>query len=364
MLFESLTVILLWILIGWLVWQFLFEQKVVPVAYYTGLGIVTIAALLTIAIINPGGRSSETIYSLLSLIFTPLGFSLLLLSNWTLREGADPWKVWGKVASETASRAFTILLIASIPAVAYSVAGVYERDAVVNFGRGTQTAQAIVLLGQGTTRVAGVGQQRIELSESGDLITRAAQLYRNGVASRIIVSAGYRPEMNAYWIPSDKDCRNPDRPPQSTPLCRQAESSDISTLLQEMGVPAGAIVIPQQELSNRRELVDIRTSATDVRDEFGGTPNGARVALVASAINMRRAMLTFENVGFTVVPQPSNFYTLPYDAPDLPPVPWRYLSIPDLIPSVEGLRISTEVVTEFFSGVFYFLRGWMSPFRP
>ena len=59
----------------------------------------------------------------------------------------------------------------------------------------------------------------------------------------------------------------------------------------------------------------------------------------------------------------TEFYTLPYDAPDLPPAPLRYLGIPGLIPSVEGLSVSTKVVSEYLLSVFYFLRGWISPFR-
>jgi|JI8StandDraft_2_1071088.scaffolds.fasta_scaffold02129_7 uncharacterized SAM-binding protein YcdF (DUF218 family) len=355
--FETLTFILIWLFIGWLIWYLLFQVKAIPVPYYTGLGIVTICALLTIAFMNPDGRTSESIGSLLSLLITPLGLSLLLLSRWVLRDGPGKFATNGITAW-----AFTVLLLFSTPAISFLLAGQLEREAVQMVGNGDRNAvEAIVLLGNGTTRVAGIGQQRIELTESGDRITLAAQLYRSGRANRIIVSAGFRPELNAYWRPASSDCRNPDG--TANTRCRAAESSDISILLQEMGVPASAIVIPRSEVANKREVVNVRNSALDIRDEFGGNPQGARVALVTSAIEMRRSTLAFEAVGFRVVPQPSDFYTLPYDAPDITPLPWRYFSIPDLVPSSEGLTISTKVVTEYLQSVFYFLRGWISPFR-
>jgi uncharacterized SAM-binding protein YcdF (DUF218 family) len=354
--FETLTFILIWLFIGWLLWYFLFQVKFIPVAYYTGFGIVTIAALLTIAFMNPGGRTSESVGSLLSLLLTPLGLSLLLLSRWVLREGPGKF-----TANGVAAWAFSVLLLFSTPAIGFLLAGQLEREAVSMQGYGDRgSVEAIVLLGNGTTRVAGIGQQRIELTESGDRITLAAQLYRAGRANRIIVSAGFRPELNAYWRSVSSDCRNPDG---TATRCRAAESSDISVLLQEMGVPASAIVIPRSEIAQKREVVNVRNSALDVRDEFGSNPQGARSALVTSAIEMRRSTLAFESVGFRVVPQPADFYTLPYDAPDITPIPWRYFSIPDLVPNSEGLTVSTKVVTEYLQSVFYFLRGWISPFR-
>ncbi|MEM6501156.1 MAG: YdcF family protein [Cyanobacteria bacterium P01_C01_bin.89] len=355
MLFESLTFLLLWIFIGWLIWYLLFKVKFVPVAYYTGLGIITVAALLTIAFMSPTGRTSEILGSLLSLLFTPLGLALLLLSRFNLKSGLAKFAGNGFAAA-----AFSILLFSSVPVVGFSLAEQLERSAIRDLNT-DQVTQAIVLLGDGTTRVAGIGDQRIELTESGDRITEAAQLYRRGVAPRIIVSAGFRPERNAYWLSGRSGCV--DGEVEAFRECRQGESTDIRALLERTGVPANAISVPEGEIVNRREIVDIRTSALDVQEEFGGNVEGVRITLVTSAINMRRAVLSFESLGFTVVPAPTDFYTLPYDAPDIPPAPLRYLGIPGLIPSVEGLSVSTKVVSEYLLSVFYFLRGWISPFR-
>lgn len=355
MLFESLTFLLLWIFIGWLIWYLLFQVKFIPIAYYTGFGIIVMAALLTIAFMSPTGRTSETLASVLSLLLTPLGLGLLLLSRFTLREG--PGKFLG---NGFATAAFSILFIASVPAVGLTFAEQLERSAIRDLNE-NQATEAIVLLGDGTTRVAGIGQQRIELTESGDRITEAAQLYRRGVAPRIIVSAGFRPERNASWLSGRTNCVDGDV--EAFRECRQGESSDIRALLQRMGVPANAIVVPEGEIVNRREIVDVRTSALDVRDEFGGNADDVRITLVTSAISMRRAVLTFEHLGFAVIPSPTDFYTLPYSAPDIPQAPFRYMGIPGLIPSAEGLSVATKVVDEYLLSVFYFLRGWISPFR-
>ena len=155
--------------------------------------------------------------------------------------------------------------------VGFSLAEQLERSAIRDLNT-DQVTQAIVLLGDGTTRVAGIGDQRIELTESGDRITEAAQLYRRGVAPRIIVSAGFRPERNAYWLSGRSGCV--DGEVEAFRECRQGESTDIRALLERTGVPANAISVPEGEIVNRREIVDIRTSALDVQEEFGGKCRG------------------------------------------------------------------------------------------
>ena len=355
MLFESLTFLLLWIFIGWFIWYLLFQAKFIPTAYYTGLGIIVVAALLTIAFMSPTGRTSEILASLLSLLLTPLGLALLFLSRFSLQDGLGKF-----VGKGFAAAAFSVLFFSSVPAIGLTFAEQLERSAIRDLNN-NQATEAIVLLGDGTTRVAGIGEQRIELTESGDRITEAAQLYRRGIAPRIIVSAGFRPERNASWLSGRTSCVDPDV--EAFRRCRQGESSDIRALLQRMGVPSSAITVPEGEIVNRREIVDVRTSALDVQEEFGGEVDDVRITLVTSAINMRRAVLTFEHLGFKVDPSPTDFYTLPYNAPDIPNAPWRYMGIPGLVPSIEGLSVSTRVIDEYLLSVFYFLRGWISPFR-
>lgn len=358
--FESLTVVLIWILVASVAWYIFFESKIVPVAYFTGLGIVTAAALLILAFMSPNGRTAEIVISLLSLVITPLGLALLFLGRVLTKDELV------KIAtSGFLSAAFGLLLLGSTPAIAHLLAENLERQAVSTAPRPPQRPpSAIVLLGQGTTRVTGLGEPQIEISESGDRIIYAAQLYREGVANQIIVSAGTRPEINAAWM-RDPFCDNP-QIAQSSDRCVAAyEADDIRRLLEQLGVPGNAIVIPRAELANQREWVDIRTSALDVWDQLNRPTldDQITIALVTSAIPMKRARLTFEQLGLVVDPKPTDYYTLAMKAPGAGRQGWRYIRIPELIPSADALVLTTKVTTEYFTTLFYFIRGWLSPFK-
>jgi uncharacterized SAM-binding protein YcdF (DUF218 family) len=80
------------------------------------------------------------------------------------------------------------------------------------------------------------------------------------------------------------------------------------------------------------------------------------IFLVTSAINSRRASLAFSQVGINVVTQPANFVSTEPGTREA-----RNITVQSFIPSVDALSVSTRILEEFYTTVYYSLRGWLSP---
>ena len=116
-----------------------------------------------------------------------------------------------------------------------------------------------------------------------------------------------------------------------------------------MGVPSRAIV---KETSDGT-LYD---SAVGIRQIAKQRDLGRAIILVTSALEMRRASLAFTDVGFKVIPAPTNFYaSLPGEKYE------RRVSARDFLPSAEALLLTTDVVEEYIITFYYFIRGWLAP---
>jgi uncharacterized SAM-binding protein YcdF (DUF218 family) len=118
-----------------------------------------------------------------------------------------------------------------------------------------------------------------------------------------------------------------------------------------MGVPRDRIVVEPRG-------ADLRSSAIEIRRILGTRGlGGTRVIVVTSALNSRRARLTFSDVGINVVARPTDFYTSqPNTGFNL-----RFTGVDAFIPSVESLNVSTRIVNEFLASIYYYLRGWLAP---
>jgi uncharacterized SAM-binding protein YcdF (DUF218 family) len=127
-----------------------------------------------------------------------------------------------------------------------------------------------------------------------------------------------------------------------------SETNSINDLLTSNGVPQDRIRIDI-------EGVDPRTSALVAQRFLASNDANARVPVivVAPAINMRRVSSTFARLNFEVVPRPTDFYVFQLQGG------LRLAAASDLIPNVEALVITTRVVDEYLTTVYYFLRGWL-----
>lgn len=326
--FILLTRILLTLLILFLVytvWDRLGGKDKSLVPRLVGLLFII---LLALAFFTPESQVGGAVANLLSFILKPLGLSIVLLisalsgvKNGTITKGA----------ANNLVAAILILILSSTPILALSLAQQAELEAIKAIQLDSccrHRVAAIVLLGQGTTKANIPYRLQIQLTESSGRIPYVVQLYRRKLGRKIIVSAGPRPEIEGH----------------------QTEADDIIRLLREyMGVPREDIIPENQGVS-------IRTSALNVKRILEERELGNRIILVTSALEIRRAATTFENVGIKVIPAPTDFIS--YQAT---PKLRQRLRGGDFLPSAQALLITTQVIEEYLSSLYYLIRGWLAP---
>src|SRR6476661_4493008 len=291
------------------------------------LRVLLLISLLFLAFFAPDTPVGAAIFGLIAFFFKPLGFSitLLVIASALITNGGirNP-------APRMILAALLVLILSSMPVVAYWFAEQAERDAAARTVCCDETAAAIVLLGKGTTQPHIPNRVAIQLTEAGNRLPYAAVLYSKKVAPMVIVTAGPRRELEGYV----------------------GEAKDIETLLaNNMGVPRSSIVLDNNG-SN------IRTSAEEVRKILDSRGAGRKVILVTSAMQMRRASLTFAHMGMQVIPRPTDFYTFQSTAGGTSRL---RLDAGDFLPSAEALLTTTKVFDEYFGSVYYYLRGWQAP---
>ena len=291
------------------------------------LRVLLLISLLILAFFAPDTPVGAAIFGLVAFFFKPLGFSLTLLviasaliTNGGIRNPAPRMIL----------AALLVLILSSMPVVAYWFAEQAERDAAARTVCCDETAAAIVLLGKGTTQPHIPNRVAIQLTDTGNRLPYAAVLYRKQLAPMVIVTAGPRRELEGYV----------------------GEAKDIETLLaNNMGVPRSSIVLDNNG-SN------IRTSAQEVRKILDSRGAGRKVILVTSAMQMRRASLTFAHMGMQVIPRPTDFYTFQSTAGGTSRL---RLDAGDFLPSAEALLTTTRVFEEYYGSFYYYLRGWQAP---
>ncbi|MFP4099921.1 YdcF family protein [Coleofasciculus sp.] len=321
--FFLLTRILLWLLIAVILYNLF--KKVIPKEYFTLLGGLFLFGFIVVAFFSPGNDAVSTIWEVLSFVLKPVGASIVLL-GFALRQGLDKSK-------NQVMAALLILLLASTPFFSNLLAATTEQTVVTPEAAGAQTASAIVVLGQGTTQPDEPPRTQIQLTDTGDRILYAAQLYRqSGNNPLVVVSAGPRPNLEGTRE-------------------QIVEANDIRALLVQFGVPQTRIVVEPTG-------TDLRTSAEEVEDilrDRGIADN--RIFLVTSAYNSRRAQQAFRSVGLNnIVTKPTDFFTVQPGA-TFTINQW----IESFIPSVEALTVTTRIVEEFYASIYYYLRGWQAP---
>lgn len=333
--YELLTQVLLWLLIGYVAWFVL--KQFIPEKVYTFLGFALLVALIVLAFFRPNQDIVSEAWSILSLPFRPLGFALLLLVSVFPFKEMTQWKV----LQNRVFWAILILLVSSAPATAYWFHEQAEQEvvAMTRSAPAINGPQVIVLLAQDTTRPRITPRQDIELTERGDRLRQAARLYREQPGSSLIVVADRRSDING----ADN---------------RREESTDVRTLLTSFGVP------PERVFEANRSST-IHESATAVRSILNESlPNTSEIVLVTSALEMHRAASTFTQVlssanngaGVKVIPRATGFISIQgEDGAE------RRFRLPkDLIPSEYSLYLTSLAIQEQFISVYYFLRGWLS----
>ncbi|MGV3469887.1 YdcF family protein [Limnobacter sp.] len=199
------------------------------------------------------------------------------------------------------------LLAFSLPWVGDTLLGQLEDEALVLEANRPlpPKVDAIVVLGGGLEgRYDGV-RALPDLNDAGDRVWQGARLYKQGVASRIVLSGGQ----------FEADPR------------KEAEAPGMKMFMLDMGVPEEALVIE----SNSRTTFE---NALRTRELLG--EDSSNIALVTSAFHMRRSLLWFEKAGFTVYPVRADIRVLNESRAF-----WEYL------PKPQALDESTIAIKEY-----------------
>lgn len=255
---------------------------------------------------------------LLPLFLYPLGLSCLLMVVALFSFWKRP-----RLAATAISLSLLVLWLGSSPLIAN---GLVQSLEFQNIPAGElPQVEAIVVLG-GATKPALPPRPGVDLSEAGDRVLYAAQLYREGKAPQIILSGG-----RIRWLGT------------GTP-----EPVDMATVIQTLGVPATAIL---QDSRSRNTY----ENALNVKQILDRQEIQAPVLLVTSALHMPRSLLIFKHLGISAIAAPTDFRVT---YADQQPASLLALLI-DLLPEANGLQQTSSALKEYIGLAVYRLRGWL-----
>lgn len=213
--------------------------------------------------------------------------------------------------------ALLVLWGSATPLVANTLYGklerVYPPVAVLDI----PSRPCIVLLG-GAVAPMMLPRVDVDMGDSVDRVRKAAQLQRMGKGRLIIVAAGNQP-----WA-----------------QYQQPEAEATQVLLQEWGVPPGAIVLDSDSRNTRENALN---SAVLLQQYGCGEP-----LLVTSAAHMPRSVAAFEKAGVTVFPVST-------DVRVVDRVGWGVF---DLLPQSGALDKTSDAMREWIGQWVYRFRGW------
>jgi uncharacterized SAM-binding protein YcdF (DUF218 family) len=256
---------------------------------------------------------------LLPLFFYPLGLIsvCLIVALVTLRKRP-------RMATIAISLSLAVLLLSSNAWVAkYMIRSLEWQN--IPFPQ-IPNAEAIVVLG-GATKSATWPRPTVDLSEAGDRVIYAAQLYFQQKAPIIILSGG-----RIDWRGSGSP-----------------ESADMSTILTSIGVPAAAIIQEPDSLNTYQNAVNVR--------KILETRGIKKVLLITSAMHTPRSLKIFKRQGIDVIPTPTDFLVSQGELEELTNTPKA--AILNLLPDTDNLNQFTSALKEYLGTFIYSLRGWL-----
>lgn len=370
MLLVLLTRLLVWAALGLFIWWVLL--KFIPPKFLTWFGGAVILTMIVLSFVDPNDDTIGTIWQAISLPLTPLGATITLLAV-GLNEGAP------KKRGQLVAFALTILLVSSIPLVARALVGQAEQAVQRAYTNQRQLCVGIcpavgdvpldrvvsvVVLGEPVDRRGSLAFFPSQIDADNDLdpvlvsrLDSAAATYNQLVAEGagpllLTVTAG---PTNA-----DSDEGRQTRRALVSQLASQIPSIpntlDGAAVNGRINVTASGMdlrraALDQQTFLRERGLIPTEGPVDDTRD-------ARRIMLVAPALSMRRAALTFEELGLQVVAWPTEIY-----GTDLPNPRDTLVRLADLVPNADALRLTTRYWEELLASFYYFLRGWLPGFN-
>ncbi|MEL6399070.1 MAG: ElyC/SanA/YdcF family protein [Cyanobacteria bacterium J06626_4] len=365
MVLNLLTRILVWAAFGLLIWYFI--NKIIPKNFLTVFGGAIILALIFLSFAFTGDPTISAIRRIISFPLSPLGATItILLFSFRDVSFENGFK---KINGQWVAIAFVILVMSSLPLVARVLVNQAEQSVQRAYAEQQGICQdvcpadvpeaaplgqivGLVVLGDNMDAVRTPAElsSRVEntMTPSPAASLSPILLSRLDSASRLygrVRQAGGDPFV---MVTAGPVVGNSERRTQKEQVLRQ--------VLINNGVPDPVISVNRNGLNAREAMKD----AQDLLEERGqldgeGTRqlNSNRVAIVAPALTMRRAALTFEEGNLQVVAWPTNFYGSEFSTDD------TLALLSDLVPNVEALRLTTAYVEETTALIGYFLRGWL-----
>lgn len=240
---------------------------------------------------------------LISALVYPLGL-VVILGLLGVVFGAFGWR---KLARTFKFSSVLILLLASNPMIARSLVASLEQQYPQQPVEAMEKHDAILVLGGGL-RIPLPPAQQVQIGSGSDRYWHAVQLFRAGLAEKIIISGGNVFNQVGY----------------------QGEAYYAADLLQQWGVPGSAIVI---ETTSRNTRQNFRNTANYLHEREINS-----VLLVTSAVHMPRAYQLFRLLPGKVTPAAADVLVREYYKP----------AIFDWIPSASALSLSSVAAHEYY----------------
>ena len=250
---------------------------------------------------------------LLPLLVLPFGLSLILLLVGLI--GRWRWPV---------ITAALLLWVFSLGLVSQGLWRWLEAPWQRRVATAAPRADAIVVLSGG--RHPAPGAARVSEWEDSDRFFAGLDLYRAGMAPRLLFTGGASPF-------------RPGQPPEGQRYLEEAR---------QLGIPAAAMASTQPVMNTAEEAIAIRRLLAPPSSPFSAA--SPRILLVTSAFHMRRAQRLFERQGLEVLPFPVDFKARGHWAGPLWRDPTQWL------PSARALDDSSRALRELIGRLVY--RSW------
>lgn len=187
-------------------------------------------------------------------------------------------------------------------------------------------ADVIVVLGGGTESPQ-YPRPMVEINAAGDRVIYAAELYKQGKGSFILVSGGNIPELDART---------------TTP------AEDMSQLLTMLGVPQDVIWLQPYSANTEQDA--------EYSSRLLKASGITRVILVTSAIHMPRAVELFTAYGMDVTPAPVDYTVTQQVWDDLWGGSWQEMLI-SAMPNASSLSQTTNAMKEYIGMLVNSIKG-------
>ncbi len=199
---------------------------------------------------------------------------------------------------------------------------------------GTQTADAIVVLGGGTVSKS-YPRQIVEVNGAGDRVIYASKLWHDGAAPLLLCSGSY-----ISW-------RDGETVVDGSVTSPASENAELARML---GVDADAIITQDRSVNTAEEA---RDNAALLKER-----GIKRVILVTSAMHMRRAVALFEKQGLEVIPAPTDYSYSDEQWENEITFSWAK-AYEFIVPSIGNIRSLENALKEYLGYFVYGLRGWL-----